>query len=108
MSDTTTMHPRELTLQKILEEVDAFGWTSENEFYVWVNYWRLVDFMSRMVVYFNDEWFARSGFINGESNIAGVNARIQPMHICIDIFPVFQNSDIDLEKLFPKDQYTIS
>ena len=74
--------------------IDEFGWINDNEFCVWVDYLWLYEFISGL-----KEMFGCGLFDDG-----GIEANMQTDCICIDLC-VLLGSYLDIETVFPKDQY---
>lgn len=74
--------------------VDEFGWVSDTEFYIWVSYFSLSDFMEKMKNVFGYGMFDDGGF----------NANIQSDGVCIDLCKMVGDY-LDIEEVFSKDKY---
>lgn len=73
--------------------VQEFGWVSDSEFLVWVNYVWLKEFIDRLSNIFGREIFDDGGF----------NGNMQCDCVCIDLCEVTDDSII--EDVFPKDKF---
>lgn len=87
----------ELELYKLCcdgDLVTELGWVSETEFYVWVSYFCLEDFMRGLGKICGPELFDDGGF----------EAYMQTGGVCIDLTEAV-GWCIDLEAVFPKEKY---
>lgn len=75
--------------------VDEFGWVNDKEFYVWVNALWFSDFLKRL-----SDIFGYSLFDEG-----GIEAAIFSDCVCIDLNKCVSGYGVDLENVFPKDEY---
>lgn len=93
---------RELELFKLFTETDEyddtlvseFGWVEEH-FYVWVNYIDVYYFMKKLIEIFGYSLFDDDTF----------DANMQCDGICFDLEEVLGGYDVNLERVFPKDEY---
>ena len=90
---------QELELYKLLMPGDCdagyvseFGWIKD-EFVLWVSKWFWAEFTEEFIKIFGSSVFGDGGF----------TANVQEEYICFDLVSVV--SDIDLEKLFPKEEF---
>ncbi len=74
--------------------VDELGWVNDNEFYVWVSYLWVTEFMAQMRKIFGYGLFDEGGFI----------AHMREDGICFDLKAAVDDY-VDLESLFPKEKY---
>jgi hypothetical protein len=88
----------ELELYKTITDdencIDELGWINDTQFCVWVNYFRLDDFMDR----------AKSIFGYGMFDDGGFDSNMQYNGVCIDLCEMLERY-IDIEEVFPKDKY---
>jgi hypothetical protein len=88
----------ELELFKIVTEdetyIEEFGWVSDTQFFVWIRYYDLDDFMARMKDIFGYSLFDDGGF----------DANMQYNGVCIDLCEMLGDY-LDLEDVFPKGKY---
>lgn len=93
---------KELELFKLFTETDEyddtlvseFGWVEEY-FYVWVNYIDVYYFMKKLIEIFGHSIFDDEAF----------DANMQSDGICFDLKEVLYGYDVELERVFPKDEY---
>ena len=93
---------KELELFKLFTETDEyddtlvseFGWVEEH-FYVWVNYIDVYYFMKKLIEIFGYSLFDDGAF----------DANMQCDGICFDLEEVLGGYDVNLERVFPKDEY---
>jgi len=91
------MENNELRLYKLLTETDyvnEMGWVSNTEFYVWVSYVWLHDFMKKVREIFGSELFCDD-----------ITAHLQEYAICFDLCDMVDGNGVDLEEVFPKSEY---
>ncbi len=88
------MHPEEDDTDILY--VDEFGWVSDTEFFVWINNIWFNEFISRL-----NDIFGYSLFDEG-----GIEARLGNDYVCINLNDFVSEYGIDLEKVFPKSNYT--
>jgi len=74
--------------------VDELGWINDKEFYVWVSYLYLKEFMDTLTKIFGYGLFDDYGF---EGNM-------RADCVCIDLCKALDGC-VDLEAVFPKDEY---
>lgn len=74
--------------------ISEFGWVSDKEFFVWVSFTWLKEFMEELTRIFGYGMFDDGNF----------NANIQSDTVCIDLNDVL-GGYIDIEEVFPKDKY---
>ncbi len=77
-----------------IQYVYEFGWVSNTEFFVWVSYVWLSDFIERM-----EEIFGSNVFSDG------LEARMLSNCICFDLCEVAEQYGMDLEEVFPPSSY---
>ena len=77
-----------------LSYVSEFGWVSNTEFFVWVSYLYLEEFMEGLTEIFGDGIFDEGGF----------DANMQEDGICFDLEEAV-GGYLDLEEVFPKDKF---
>lgn len=75
--------------------ISEFGWVSDTEFYIWVDFIWFKEFMDGVIEIFGYGIFDDANF----------NANIQLDSVCIDATKVFSGYGIDFERVFPKDKY---
>lgn len=75
--------------------VDEFGWVSDTAFYVWISIVWLEEFVKRL-----NDIFGYSLFDEG-----GIEARIGGDYACINLKDIAAPYGVDLEEVFPKNQY---
>lgn len=87
---------QELELFKLItEEVSEYGWVSDSEFYIWLYHFELSDFVKKIIEIFSKQMFDESG----------IEANISEKYTVIDLAAMLSGENIELEKIFPKDQY---
>ena len=93
MSDTNY----ELEIFKLVESdlVTERGWVSETEFYVWVSYLDIQDFMNGLRKICGYEMFDEGGF----------DANMQSDGVCIDLTDALSSYGLDFESIFDKEKY---
>lgn len=74
--------------------VSEFGWVSDTEFFIWVDYIWFKEFMDDIIRIFGYGIFDEGNF----------NANIQSDSVCIDLRSVLAGY-VDIEEVFPKDKY---
>lgn len=75
--------------------VSEFGWISDKEFCVWVDYSELGVFMTRIRDIFGIRIYDDGGF----------EARMQDVCACFDLCKALHFSVEEIEQIFPKDKY---
>lgn len=90
----------ELELFKLVEGkgndyVYERGWVSDTEFYIWVYYFNLEDFINEATEIFGNGMFEDGGFFG----------HMRADSVCIDLCEMLEEYDIDFEAVFPKDEY---
>lgn len=94
----------ELELYKLLvtedndhgcEIAQELGWVSDDEFFVWISYSWIMEFIESI-----EEIFGSELFVDGE-----VNAVFKGDSICFNLSEMLSEYDLELEKIFPKDKY---
>lgn len=92
------MNKYELELYKLITTPDVyvseFGWVSDTEFYIWVDFSKLEKFIEKLTGIFKYGIFDEGNF----------NANMQPDSVCIDLCSVLDEY-VDIEKVFPKDNF---
>ena len=74
--------------------VDELGWANEHEFYVWVSYLYLKEFIESL-----EKMFGYGIYDDG-----GFNANMQSGCACIDLCGALEGY-IDIESVFPREKY---
>ena len=74
--------------------VSEFGWVSDTEFLVWIDFIWFKEFMDRITEIFGYSIFDEANF----------NANIQSDSVCIDLQDVLYGY-VNVEEVFPKDKY---
>lgn len=74
--------------------ISEFGWVSDEEFFIWVDFAWFEEFMERITEIFGYGIFDDGNF----------NANIQSDSVCIDLQKVLRGY-VDIERVFPKDKY---
>ena len=74
--------------------VDELGWVNEKEFYVWVPYLYLKEFIESL----------RKMFGYGIFDDGSFNANMQSDSVCIDLCETLGDC-VDIESVFPREKY---
>lgn len=88
----------EVKLYRLVNEsgcVSELGWVNENQFFIWVPYWDLNEFMEGMVGIFGHGLYEDGAF----------NANFQDGCVCIDLTDVLSEYDLDFGEIFPKEEF---
>lgn len=87
---------QELELYKLVtKDVSEFGWVNDEEFLLWLYHHELSDFIKNII-----EIFDGCGF-----DEYGVEVHLREKYIVINLNNMLCNEDIELERIFPKDEY---
>ena len=87
---------QELELYKLITENNLeCGWSSETEFFVFPYLFELNNLIKGITGIFGTFMF----------DDGGVEARILDGYICIDLAAMLSGADIDLERIFPRDEF---
>lgn len=88
----------ELELYKLITDdndyVSELGWVSDNEFFVWVSYLELYDFMKELKRIFGYGLFDDGSF----------NVNMREDSVCINLCEAVGNY-LDVKEVFSKDRY---
>lgn len=79
--------------------VSESGWTSETDFVVWVPHPYFIFFLKELKKVFGNSLFGRVG--------EGFSASIKEYDVCINLCNVLSDFDIDLQEIFPKEEYKL-
>lgn len=71
------------------------GWVNDEQFIIWVNFYQLEDFMRHV-----REIVGITRFDDG-----GVEITLKEDHVCIDLTNLLCGYGIELERVFPKDEF---
>lgn len=89
----------DLKLYKLLTDEDSpvceFGWLSKNEFCVWIYFFALDNFMKEIQEIVGDYL----------GNDGGTDCTICGDTIVIDIYDALEANDIEVENVFPIDEF---
>lgn len=74
---------------------DELGWSSKDEFLVWVSYVWINEFVAALKTIFGENLFDDGGF----------DGNFQSSGVCIDLKKALDGYDIELTDIFPKGKY---
>ena len=87
---------QELELYKLVTNQQAeCGWISDTEFYIWLSYYEMADFMEKF-----SKIFGNCAFDDG-----GIEAHLVKDYICLDLTNALSGYDIDFEIVFPRENF---
>lgn len=86
---------RELELYKLVTQLSEFGWHGKEEFVVFPYMCEFADFMEGLSDIFGDTIYDDGGIV----------AYLKDGYICFDLLLIADNEGIELEKIFPFDEY---
>lgn len=87
---------QELELYKLVKaDVSEFGWVNDDKFLVWLYHFQLDNFIKDIIKIFDDGMFDEDSF----------EAHIQRDYITIDLACLLSGEDIELERVFPKEEF---
>jgi hypothetical protein len=85
----------ELELYKLVtKDVSEFGWVNDTEFNVWLYHFELSDFIKDVIKIFD-----------GCMCDVPLQAAITKDYVVIDLAGMLFDEDIEIERVFPKDEY---
>ncbi len=88
----------DLKVYKLIKENDyasEYGWQGKN-FFVWIPFYMLDDFMKELIEIVGVDCFADGGF----------DVNLQDKQICIELKEILEwGTAVDLEEIFPKEEY---
>jgi hypothetical protein len=79
----------------VMNETMECGWVNDTQFYIWIDFDNLKKFIDNITKVFGDRML-----VNG-----GVEMTLRRNYVCIDLTLMLENSDIDFEMTFPKEDF---
>ena len=87
----------ELELYKLItSSIPEFGWIDDDHFYLWIWNFSLYDFIKSIKEILGQHPFEEEG----------IEAHILEDSVCIDLSVLVDGMDIDLERVFPRHEFT--
>ncbi len=87
---------QELELYKLVtNQQSECGWINDTEFYIWLSYYEMADFMEKF-----SKIFGKCIFDDG-----GIEAHLMSDYICLDLTNALSGTDIDFEIVFPREEF---